>query len=105
MGQNMQDMDKELMRKIQPYIKDIEKAQTSKIKIVRDYKRTLRNIPDMWFAKAFGFPSSEIDLKKEQELISSGETKETVRTGIQDAINVTGDKSLDGDTSRKNLKK
>jgi hypothetical protein len=105
MGENMQGMDKELMRKVQPYVKDIERAQTSKIKMVRDYKRTLRNVPDRWFASAFGFPGNEIDLKKESEIISSGETKETVRTKTMDAINTTGDKSLDGKTSREQLQK
>ena len=105
MGENMQAMDKELMRKIQPYIKDIEKAQTSKIKIVRDYKRTLRNIPDKWFASLFGFPSAEVDLKKESEIISSGESKETVRTKTMDAVNPLGDKGLDGKTSREQLQK
>lgn len=105
MGENMQAMDKELMRKIQPYIKDIEKAQTSKIKIVRDYKRVLRNIPDKWFASFFGFPSAEVDLKKESEIISSGETKETVKTKTMDAVNPLGDKGLDGKTSRENLQK
>jgi hypothetical protein len=105
MGENFQEMDKELMRKIQPYVKDIERAQTAKIKLVRDYKRTLRNIPDKWYASILGFPSAEINLKDEAEVISSGESKETMRTKTMDAINPTGDKSLDGKTSRENLQK
>jgi len=105
MGANMQDLDKELMHKIQPYVKDIEKAQTSKIKLLRDYKRTLRNIPDKWYAKILGFPSAEIDLKKESEILSSGETKETVRTKTMDAINVTGSQNINGENNRKNLEK
>lgn len=104
MGENAQQIDKEMLRKIQPYMKEIERAQTLKIKAVRNYQAKLRSIPDKWFASWLGFPSDRIDLKKESQMITSGETKEAERTGIQDAINPVGEKNLDGKTSRDNLK-
>lgn len=105
MGENSQDIDKAMLAKIKPYMLEIEKAKTLKIKAVRDYQTTLKSIPDKWFAQWLGFPSADIDLKKEAELMVAGDTKEAEKTGIQDAINPLGDKNLDGKTSRENLTK
>jgi hypothetical protein len=105
MGENAQDVDKTMLAKIKPYMMEIERAKTLKIKAVRNYQTKLRSIPDKWFASFLGFPSKRIDLDKEEALISSGETKEQERTGVQDAINPLSDKNLDGKTSRENLTK
>jgi hypothetical protein len=105
MGEDAQAIDKDLLKKIQPYMKEIERAKTLKIKAVRNYNATLRNIPDKWFASWLGFPSKRIDMSKEEETLLSGDSKETQRTGVQDAINPLGDKNLDGKTSRENLTK
>jgi hypothetical protein len=105
MGENSQDIDKAMLAKIKPYMLEIERAKTLKIKAVRDYQTTLKSIPDKWFASWLGFPSADIDLKKEAELIVSGDTKEAEKTGIQDAVNPLGTTNLDGKTSRENLTK
>jgi hypothetical protein len=105
MGENSQELDKQILAKIQPYMKDIEKAKTLKIKAVRNYQTTLDSIPDKWFASWLGFPSKRIDLAKENEMIMAGDTSEAKKTGIQDAINPLGDKGLDGKTSLENLTK
>jgi hypothetical protein len=105
MGENAQDIDKAMLAKIKPYMLEIEKAKTLKIKAIRDYQTSLRSIPDKWFAKWLGFPSADIDLKKESEMMVSGDTKEAERTGVQDAVNPLGTTNLDGKTSRENLTK
>jgi hypothetical protein len=105
MGENAQDIDKAMLAKIKPYMLEIEKAKTLKIKAIRDYQTTLKSIPDKWFASWLGFPSADIDLKKEAELMVSGDTKEAERTGIQDAVNPVGTTNLDGKNSREALTK
>ena len=83
-----------LMKSVEHHQKDFKDAQDKKLVLIAQYKKVLNDIPNKWFASWLGFPSKNINLEEQSEVIGSKATKDTWKTKQMDVINPIPEKTV-----------